>query len=103
MISKSSGEGGKHRSNRIIMMHSEHILSYKKGMQVHVCISSLCISNMDHIASHCGNTLLSSKEGGDSQTYFSKHVWLLPGWRQPWKSKRLKSSGVLPVSGFPVF
>lgn len=58
MINKSDGEGGKHRSNRIIVMHSEHIPSYEKGMKVHVCISSLCVSKMDHIASHCGNTRL---------------------------------------------
>lgn len=46
------------------MMSSVHVLSYKEGLQVHICLSSLCMSKMDPVASHCDSS--SWSQGGRS-------------------------------------
>lgn len=106
MISESNGKGGKHRSKGIFRMPLEHIPSYKEVMEVHICASSLCVSKLDHIASHCNFSSLSQ---GESRTpepqkwgapYFSKDVRPFPRWRWPWKS--LKNNEFLLLFGFLV-
>lgn len=62
MISKSDGKGVKHKTKCITVMPFEHYFSYREGMEVHVCASSLCMSKLDHVASHCNSS--SSSEVG---------------------------------------
>lgn len=45
-------------------MSSVRVLSYKEGLQVYVCLSSLCMPKMDPVASHCDSS--SWSQGGRS-------------------------------------